>query len=73
MSEIELKSTISGTIIEIRTAEGKSIEEGDVVFVVESMKMEMTVTADDGGRVLRVLVSEGDIVSEGQVLAILQE
>lgn len=40
-------------------------------MVLESMKMEIPVLAQDGGRVVRILVAEGDAVREGQDLAIV--
>jgi acetyl-CoA carboxylase biotin carboxyl carrier protein len=51
---------------------GDSVDEGDTVVVLESMKMEMPVETEDAGTVKEILCSEGDAVSEGDVLVVLE-
>jgi acetyl-CoA carboxylase biotin carboxyl carrier protein len=48
------------------------VEEGDTVVILESMKMEMPVEAEDEGTVKQILVAEGQAVSEGDVLVELE-
>ncbi|WP_322796753.1 acetyl-CoA carboxylase biotin carboxyl carrier protein subunit [Tepidiforma sp.] len=64
----ELPAPMTGTIKEIRTAPGQQVTAGQEVFIVESMKMEIPVEADQGGVVAEVLVREGDRVEQGQPL-----
>ncbi len=60
-----VEAHITGTIWEIECAVGDTIEEGDTVAILESMKMEMPVEAQDGGTVVKILCEEGQAVSEG--------
>jgi acetyl-CoA carboxylase biotin carboxyl carrier protein len=64
---------ITGTVWSIECAVGDLVEEGDTVAVLESMKMEMPVEAEDPGRVAEILCRVGEAVSEGQVLVVLTD
>jgi acetyl-CoA carboxylase biotin carboxyl carrier protein len=64
----QVEAHITGTVWKIEVAVGDAVEEGDVVAILESMKMEMPVEAEDPGTVARILVEEGQAVSEGDVL-----
>jgi acetyl-CoA carboxylase biotin carboxyl carrier protein len=64
---------ITGTVWSIECAVGDLVEEGDTVAVLESMKMEMPVEAEEPGRVVEILCREGEAVSEGQVLVRLAD
>jgi acetyl-CoA carboxylase biotin carboxyl carrier protein len=59
---------ITGTVGTVDVAVGDVIEEGDVVAVLESMKMEMPVESEVDGMVAEVLCATGDAVTEGQAL-----
>jgi len=50
---------------------GDTIEEGDTVAILESMKMEMPVEAEDAGTVKEILCEEGQAVNEGDTLVVL--
>ena len=63
---------ITGTVWKIEVSVGDTIEEGDTVVILESMKMEMPVEAEDEGTVKEILVSEGQSVSEGDTLVVLE-
>ena len=67
-----IKAHITGTVWKIEVAVGDTIEEGDTVVILESMKMEMPVEAEDEGRVKEIRVSEGQSVSEGDTLVVLE-
>ena len=67
----EIEAHITGTVWKIEVAVGDTVEEGDTVVILESMKMEMPVEADDDGTVKEILVAEGQSVSEGDTLVIL--
>jgi acetyl-CoA carboxylase biotin carboxyl carrier protein len=59
---------ITGTVWKILVAVGDAVPEGGEVAILESMKMEMPVEAEDGGVVAEILCSEGESVDEGQPL-----
>jgi acetyl-CoA carboxylase biotin carboxyl carrier protein len=61
-----IKAHITGNVWKIEVKVGDKIEEGTVVSILESMKMEMPVEAEDEGVIAAVLVKEGDAVKEGQ-------
>jgi acetyl-CoA carboxylase biotin carboxyl carrier protein len=63
---------ITGTVWKIEVKIGDTVEEGDTVAVLESMKMEMPVEAEDEGTVREILVEEGQSVSEGDTLVVLE-
>ncbi|MBI4189454.1 MAG: biotin/lipoyl-binding carrier protein [Betaproteobacteria bacterium] len=72
VARIEVKSEITGTVWQLRSKPGDKVEEGDTLIVIESMKMEIPVIAEEGGTVKEILVTEKDPVAEGQVVAILE-
>lgn len=67
-----VEAHITGTIWKIECAVGDTIEEGDTVAILESMKMEMPVEAEDSGTVARILCEEGQAVNEGDPLIELE-
>ncbi len=72
MADITIYSPMTGRVIEILVSEGDSVSEGDVVVVVESMKMENEIICDYGGSVSSVLVEEDQSVSEGDRLVVVK-
>jgi len=69
----EIKAHITGTVWKIEVKPGDAVEEGTVVVILESMKMEMPVEAEDEGKVAEILVQEGQAVTEGQALVRLED
>jgi acetyl-CoA carboxylase biotin carboxyl carrier protein len=69
MSRVEVRSEIPGKVISIEVDVGDSVAEDDAVIMVESMKMEVPIPAPIGGTVAEILVTDGEAVSEGQVVA----
>ncbi|HEY1689763.1 MAG TPA: acetyl-CoA carboxylase biotin carboxyl carrier protein subunit [Solirubrobacteraceae bacterium] len=59
---------ITGTVWKLEVNVGDAVAEGDVVAILESMKMEMEVEAEVGGVVAELLCKVGDAVSEGEPL-----
>jgi len=55
----------------VRSQPGDQVESGDILVIVESMKMEIPVITEDPGTVKEILVKEKDPVAEGQVVAVL--
>ena len=64
----EIKSHVTGTVWKIEVAVGDEAEEDDDLIIIESMKMEMPVVAEEDCTVKEILCAEGDPVEEGQVL-----
>jgi acetyl-CoA carboxylase biotin carboxyl carrier protein len=63
---------ITGTVWKIEVDVGDAVQEGDTVVILESMKMEMPVEAEDPGTVKEILCEEGQSVSEGDSLVVLE-
>ena len=68
----DVEAHITGTVWKIEVEVGDSVQEGDAVVILESMKMEMPVEAEDPGIVKEILCSEGQSVSEGDTLVVLE-
>jgi acetyl-CoA carboxylase biotin carboxyl carrier protein len=68
---VEVEAHITGTVWKIECAVGDTIEEGDTVAILESMKMEMPVEAENSGTVTEIRCEEGQAVNEGEVLVVL--
>jgi acetyl-CoA carboxylase biotin carboxyl carrier protein len=68
----DIDAHITGTVWKIEVEVGDNVEEGDTVVVLESMKMEMPVEAEDPGVVKAILCKEGQSVSEGETLVVLE-
>ena len=68
----QIEAHITGTVWKIEVSVGDTVEEGDTVAILESMKMEMPVEAEDDGTVARILVEEGQSVQEGDPLVVLE-
>ena len=72
MATIELKADITGSVWKILKSPGDKVEEDEPVLIMESMKMEIPVMAPVKGRHKELLVKEGQEVSEGQELAVIE-
>ena len=67
-----IEAEMQGTILSVEVAAGDDVAAGDVVLVLEAMKMENDVVAESGGTVAEVLVSEGESVDMGDPLVVLE-
>jgi acetyl-CoA/propionyl-CoA carboxylase, biotin carboxylase, biotin carboxyl carrier protein len=68
-----LEAPMPGVVIEIRSEVGAEVGEGDVLVVLESMKMELSIQSPRDGTVAEVLVAIGDQIARGQTLIALAE
>ena len=68
----DIPAHITGTVWKIEVAVGDEVELDQEVVILESMKMEMPVEAEDSGKVAEIRCEEGQSVSEGDVLIVLE-
>ena len=71
MAELRVESEITGKVWQIEAKVGDSVAEDDPIIILESMKMEIPIAAPAGGKILELLVAEGDAVEEGQEVAVM--
>jgi len=69
MALIDVKTEVAGIVWQIVAGIGDVLSEEDTVIILESMKMEIPVSAPVNGTVLEILVAEGETVAEGAVVA----
>jgi acetyl-CoA/propionyl-CoA carboxylase biotin carboxyl carrier protein len=67
-----VEAEMQGTILSVEVSEGDEVSSGDVLCVLEAMKMENDVVAERGGNVSQVLVEEGESVDMGDVLVVIE-
>ncbi|WP_438298607.1 biotin/lipoyl-binding carrier protein [Sporosarcina sp. FA15] len=67
-----LKATMAGTVFTVNAAIGEEVTAGQVIIVLESMKMEIPVEAESAGKVATINVQVGDFVNEEDVLATIE-
>lgn len=62
------RSPVSGIVVKLAAQAGQTIQPGDILLVLEAMKMETNITAPIGGKIAKVNAAEGDSVQAGRVL-----
>ena len=62
---------MSGAILKVNASQGQKVNEGDVLFILEAMKMENEIVASASGTVSQVLVTKGQTVETDAVLAVI--
>jgi len=72
VTDSHLRSPLMGQIVKIMVEEGSPLRLGDMVAVLESMKMEIPIKASRDGTLLKLHCAEGDMVERGQILAELE-
>ena len=68
----EVKAELVGNLWKIVTEVGQQVEEDDTLMILESMKMEIPITSPISGTIKEITVKEGDVVQEGQTVAIVE-
>lgn len=64
----KVRSEITGSVWKVEVAVGQSVAEGDTLVIVESMKMEIPISAPAAGVVRDILIAEGEPVADDQVV-----
>jgi biotin carboxyl carrier protein len=68
----EVFAEMVANVWKVVVAEGNQVEEGDTLVILESMKMEIPVVAENSGTVTQLKVVEGDVVQEGNLIAVIE-
>ena len=68
----EIRAEMVANVWKVVAKQGDEITDADPIVILESMKMEIPVHAEEGGRVTQVSVNEGDVVQEGDLIAIVE-
>ena len=67
----EVRAEMVANVWKVVAAEGQRVGAGDTLVILESMKMEIPVLAEDAGTVSRLHVAEGDVIQDGDLIAVL--
>jgi len=66
-----VKSPMPGNILRINVTQGQQVKEGDVIMILEAMKMENEIVATKSGTIAQIAVAKGAVVETGAVLAVI--
>ncbi|HSN31491.1 MAG TPA: acetyl-CoA carboxylase biotin carboxyl carrier protein subunit, partial [Ideonella sp.] len=72
MGSKRVEAPLAATVVQLAVAAGQAVRAGDVLVVVEAMKMEHELRADADVRVVEVAVREGEQIDAGQLLLVLE-
>jgi acetyl-CoA carboxylase biotin carboxyl carrier protein len=67
----EIRAEMVANVWKVVASAGDAVAEGDTLVILESMKMEIPVVAESDGVVARMAVNEGDVVQEGDLIAVV--
>ena len=68
----EIHAEMVANVWKVVAKAGDTVEEGDTLVILESMKMEIPVIAESDGVVQQIAVNEGDVVQEGDLIAVVE-
>jgi acetyl-CoA carboxylase biotin carboxyl carrier protein len=68
----EIRAEMVANVWQVVASEGAAVADGDTLVILESMKMEIPVLAEDSGVLTRLAVAQGDVVQEGDLIAIIE-
>src|SRR5660398_282147 len=68
----DVTAPMPGTVLEVKVEEGQVVKEGDVVLILEAMKMENEITADTDGKITKIYAPKGTSVNTGDALVGLE-
>ncbi len=72
-SDVQVTAPVPGKIVALRVEAGRNVAEGDILLVIESMKMEFEIRATRAGTVQKILRSQGEQVTAGDVLVVFEK
>jgi len=68
VSSGQIQSPMAGVVLKVKTKEGDIVKRGDVLFILEAMKMENEIRANKDGRIIELKATEGGRVNQGDIL-----
>jgi len=68
----EIRAEMVANVWKVVAVEGDAVADGDTLVILESMKMEIPVLAENSGKLTNLAVAEGDIVQEGDLIAVIE-
>jgi acetyl-CoA carboxylase biotin carboxyl carrier protein len=68
----EVRAEMVANVWKVLVSEGDAVEDGDTLVILESMKMEIPVIAEDTGTIASLKVAEGDVIQEGDLIAVIE-
>lgn len=69
---VKVEAPMPGTILDVKSSVGASVNAGDVLCILEAMKMENEIVAPQAGTVASITVNKGDSVEAGQIIVTLK-
>jgi biotin carboxyl carrier protein len=68
----EVRAEMVANVWKVVVTEGDQVDDGDTLVILESMKMEIPVLAEDSGVIAQLKVVEGDVIQEGDLIAVIE-
>lgn len=68
----EVRAEMTANVWKVLVSPGDSVSDGDTLVILESMKMEIPVIAEESGTVAELRVAEGDVINEDDVIAVIE-
>lgn len=68
----EIRAEMVANVWKVLAVEGDTVDDGDTLVILESMKMEIPVVAEGAGKLARLAVAEGDVIQEGDLIAVIE-
>ena len=68
----EIRAEMVANVWKVVASPGAAVDDGDTLVILESMKMEIPVLAEQAGTVIKLAVAEGDVVQEGDLIAVIE-
>ena len=68
----EIRAEMVANVWKVVAAPGAQVQDGDTLVILESMKMEIPVLAESDGTLTKLAVAEGDVIQEGDLIAVIE-
>jgi len=72
MATVELMAEVTGSVWKVLKSPGDTFAAEEPIVLIEAMKMEIPVAAEQAGKVVSIAVAEGDAVAEGEVIVVVE-
>jgi biotin carboxyl carrier protein len=71
VAAVEVRAEMVANVAEVKVAVGDAVKKGDVLVIVESMKMEIPVLSETDGKITKVGVHKGEVVQAGDLMVVI--